>query len=374
MSSLKTEGLTKRFGDIVAVDDVSLSVNDGELWCLLGPSGCGKSTTLRMLGGLEHPTDGSIYLGDQEVTNTRAYERNTSMVFQSWALFPHKSVLENVAFGPKMQGVEKSERIERAEKYLDMVQMSNFKSKAPTDLSGGQQQRVALARSLSMNPSTLLLDEPLSNLDKRLKEEMQIELKRIHEELETTMIYVTHDQDEAFTLADRISIMNNGELVQVGTPRDVYANPDNQFVEEFLGDTNMISTTVQQVTSDSAVATTASGKHLTIPVQSPENLTEGTNVPVSLRPEFLDIERHSDASTDAIRSDGTGDASSFRGEVTTTLYRGSTVRNYIDIGNEEIFVERHINRGVELEGGDIVTISWDPTDLLCFDERNERVA
>ena len=374
MSSLKTEGLTKRFGDIIAVDDVSLSVNDGELWCLLGPSGCGKSTTLRMLGGLEHPTDGSIYLGDQEVTNTRAYERNTSMVFQSWALFPHKSVLENVAFGPKMQGVEKSERIERAEKYLDMVQMSDFKSKAPTDLSGGQQQRVALARSLSMNPSTLLLDEPLSNLDKRLKEEMQIELKRIHEELETTMIYVTHDQDEAFTLADRISIMNNGELVQVGTPRDVYANPDNQFVEEFLGDTNMISTTVQQVTSDSAVATTASGKHLTIPVQSPENLTEGTNVPVSLRPEFLDIERHSDASTDVIRSDGTGNASSFRGEVTTTLYRGSTVRNYIDIGNEEIFVERHINRGVELESGDIVTISWDPTDLLCFDERNERVA
>lgn len=373
MSSLRTDGLTKRFGDLVAVDGVSLSVDDGELWCLLGPSGCGKSTTLRMLGGLEHPTEGSIYLGEEEITTSQAYDRNTSMVFQSWALFPHKNVLENVAFGPKMQGVGKGERIERAEKYLDMVKMSKFESKSPTDLSGGQQQRVALARSLAMNPSILLLDEPLSNLDKRLKEEMQIELKRIHEELEKTMIYVTHDQNEAFTLADRISIMNNGELVQVGAPRDVYADPKNRFVEEFLGDTNMLATTVRQVTSDSIVVETASGNHLTVPVESPGDLSEGLRVTVSMRPEFLQIERHDDA-VDAVRSDGTGDSSTFRGEVETTLYRGSTVRDYLDIGGEELFIERHISRGVDLERGDIVTIDWDPADLLCFGERNERVA
>ena len=373
MSSLRTEDLRKKFGELVAVDDVSLDVDDGELWCLLGPSGCGKSTTLRMLGGLERPTDGAIYLGDEEVTNTQPYDRSTSMVFQSWALFPHKTVLENVAFGPKMAGIGKSERVDRAQKYLSMVKMSEFEDATPTDLSGGQQQRVALARSLSMDPSVLLLDEPLSNLDKRLKEEMQIELKRIHEELEKTMVHVTHDQNEAFTLADRIGIMNDGNLVQVGEPRQVYANPKNRFIEEFLGDTNMLSTTVREADSTGVVVETASGALISVPLEDTGSVSQGETVSVSLRPEFLDVERHPNATADAL-ADGNGSEAQIRGTVEETLYRGSTVRNYLDVGGEEVFIERDIGRGDAIERGDVVTISWDPADLICFDADSRRLA
>ncbi|NHN49339.1 ABC transporter ATP-binding protein [Halostella sp. JP-L12] len=374
MAKLRTENLVKRFGNLVAVDDVSLSVEDGELWCLLGPSGCGKSTTLRMLGGLDQPTDGSILIGDEEVTQAQPYNRNTSMVFQSWALFPHKTVLENVTFGLKMDGVGKEERIERAEEYLEMVQMGEFTDSSPRDLSGGQQQRVALARSLAMDPDVLLLDEPLSNLDKRLREEMQIELKRIHDELDKTMVHVTHDQDEAFTLADRIGIMNAGELVQVGKPREVYANPKNQFIEEFLGDTNFLSTTVTKVGADRIAVKTESGDSLDIPVSDATSVTKGDIVTVSLRPEILSIETETATTTNAVRSDGAGGQNSFQGEVTTALYRGSSIRHYLDVGGQELFIERDVGRGENLGSGDVVTITWDPADVLCFDENEERLA
>jgi spermidine/putrescine transport system ATP-binding protein len=367
---LRTESLVKKFGDFVAVDDVSLSVEDGELWCLLGPSGCGKSTTLRMLGGLDQPTEGDVYIGDESVTGTQPYERSTSMVFQSWALFPHKTVLENVTFGLKMDGISKSERIERAERFLEMVQMTEFKDQPPGELSGGQQQRVALARSLAMDPDVLLLDEPLSNLDKRLREEMQIELKRIHEELDKTMIHVTHDQDEAFTLADRIGIMQYGELVQVGEPREVYANPKNQFIEEFLGDTNFLSATVTDVGSGRLAVETATGAVHDVPVES-GSITAGEAVTLSLRPEILSVEK---STAEAVRSDGSGGRNTFRGEVTTTLYRGSTVRHYLDVGGEEMFVEHDTGRGGEFSEGDVVTVDWEPEDVLCFDSDQERIA
>lgn len=374
MAELHTENLVKEFGDLVAVDDVSLSVDDGELWCLLGPSGCGKSTTLRMLGGLDQPTEGAIFIGDQDVTRTQPYERSTSMVFQSWALFPHKTVLENVTFGLKMDGVGKEERIERAEEFLEMVQMGEFTDSPPRDLSGGQQQRVALARSLAMDPDVLLLDEPLSNLDKRLREEMQIELKRIHDELDKTMIHVTHDQDEAFTLADRIGIMNDGELVQVGEPREVYANPKNQFIEEFLGDTNFLSTSVTEVANDRLVVETAGGDAMDITVTDTATVTAGETVTVSLRPEILSVETAAPQSSDAIRSDGAGTKNSFEGEVTTALYRGSSIRHYLDVGGQELFIERDVGRGEHLDTGDTVTVSWDSDDVLCFDSNEERLA
>jgi spermidine/putrescine transport system ATP-binding protein len=373
MSGLTTEDLRKTFGQLVAVNDVSLSVEEGELWCLLGPSGCGKSTTLRMIGGLGTPTDGTIYLNDEDVTNTPAYQRDTSMVFQNWALFPQKTVLENVAFGPKMQGAGKDERHKRAQKYLDMIQMTQFEDSQPSELSGGQQQRVALARSLAMDPHVLLLDEPLSNLDKRLREEMQIELKRIHEELEKTMIYVTHDQNEAFTLADRIGIMNDGNLVQVGEPREVYDNPKNQFIEEFLGDTNFLTTQVVQTGAKKLIVETPNSNHLRIPTTEAGNLQKGMTVTVSLRPEFLTVEKQR-ASQETIRPDGNGGGNSLRGTVTSTLYRGSTIRYYIDIGENEVFVEQSVGSNQVLEHGDTVTVSWDADDLICFDEQNQRLS
>jgi spermidine/putrescine transport system ATP-binding protein len=376
MSSIRAEDIAKRFGNFVAVDDVSFSVEDGELWCLLGPSGCGKSTTLRMLGGLERPTSGRIYIDDTDVTETRAYNRSTSVVFQNWALFPQKTVLENVTFGPKMQGVGKQERIERAEKYLGMMEMKPFKDKPSMDLSGGQQQRVALARSLAMDPSVLLLDEPLSNLDKRLKEQMQIELKRLHDQLGKTMVYVTHDQNEAFTLADRISIMNDGNLIQVGDPREVYADPKNQFVEEFLGDTNMVSLSIESIDGGDVVVTLGDGQRLSIPVDSPQSLEAGDTLTVSFRPEFLDVEVDHGPEAQALSADGQGqeDLASLVGDVTDTLYRGSTVRHYIEVGGAELFIEDKIDRSDRVERGDTVSVTWNPAELLCFDGQGTRVA
>lgn len=376
MSSIRTENIIKEFGDFIAVDDVSFSVEDGELWCLLGPSGCGKSTTLRMLGGLERPTSGQVYIDGQDVTERRAYDRSTSVVFQNWALFPQKTVLENVTFGPKMQGVGKQERIERAEKYLRMMQMGEYKNKSSTELSGGQQQRVALARSLAMDPSVLLLDEPLSNLDKRLKEQMQIELKRLHDQLGKTMVYVTHDQNEAFTLADRIAIMNDGNLIQIGDPRQVYADPKNQFVEEFLGDTNLMSLPIRSIDGTDATLELGEGQRLSVPVDSVHGLQAGDTLTVSFRPEFLDVKIHPKSEPRPISTDGSGedDLTSMVGEVTDTLYRGSTVRHYIDVGGEELFIENDLDRTDRVERGDTVTIGWEPAELLCFEEHGTRVA
>lgn len=375
MSSIRAENIVKKFGNSVAVDDVSFAVEDGELWCLLGPSGCGKSTTLRMLGGLEHPTSGDIYIDDERVTGTRAYNRSTSVVFQNWALFPQKTVLENVTFGPKMQGAGKRERIELAEKYLELMQMEPYKDKPSTDLSGGQQQRVALARSLAMDPSVLLLDEPLSNLDKRLKEEMQIELKRLHDQLEKTMVYVTHDQNEAFTLADRISIMNQGNLIQVGDPRDVYADPKNRFIEEFLGDTNMMSLPIKSIDGNDVLLEFGGGQRILVTVDSVEELDESETLTVSFRPEFLDLELHREPDPKPINTDGSGrdNLTSLIGTVTDTLYRGSSVRHYIDVGGEDLFIEHDLNQSDRVERGDSVTITWDPSELLCFEEHGTRV-
>ena len=244
MTQIELHGLTKIYGAgssaVVAVDDVSLAIESGELFFLLGPSGCGKTTLLRMIAGLIEPTAGRVHFGDDDVTDLPVEKRNTAMVFQNYALWPHMTVAQNVQFGPRMRGADSGERKERARSSLHRVEMESFASRKPNQLSGGQQQRVALARALAAEPACLLLDEPLSNLDARLRLYMRGELRRLVKATGTTGVYVTHDQKEALSMADRIAVMNDGWIEQVGTPVELYARPATHFVAAFLGEANFI--------------------------------------------------------------------------------------------------------------------------------------
>ncbi len=239
---LRLEGVTKRFGDFTAVDDLTLTVPEGSFFALLGPSGCGKTTTLRMVAGLEDPTAGTVRIGDQDITRLRPYKRPVNTVFQSYALFPHLTVAENVAFGLKRRKV--ADHQDRTRAMLDLVQLATYGGRKPAQLSGGQQQRVALARALVNHPGVLLLDEPLGALDLKLRRQMQIELKRIQVEVGITFVHVTHDQEEAMTMADTIAVMNHGVIEQMGAPGELYENPRTTFVANFLGQSNLIMTEV----------------------------------------------------------------------------------------------------------------------------------
>jgi spermidine/putrescine transport system ATP-binding protein len=237
---VRLERVTKAFGETVAVDDLSLDIQVGEFFSMLGPSGCGKTTTLRMIGGFEEPTRGTVYLGGRDVTELPPYRRDVNTVFQSYALFPHLDVFENVAFGLKRKKVERSEVKRRVLESLHLVDLPGFEHRKPTQLSGGQQQRVALARALVNEPKVLLLDEPLGALDLKLRKQMQLELKRIQTEVGITFIYVTHDQEEAMTMSDRLAVMRHGRVEQIGPPEAVYESPATEFVAGFLGASNLL--------------------------------------------------------------------------------------------------------------------------------------
>ena len=236
---IRIENVTKKFGDFVAVNDVSLSIYRGEIFCLLGGSGCGKTTLLRMLAGFERPTSGRIFIDGQNMEGVPPYERPVNMMFQSYALFPHMTVEQNVSFGLKQEGLPRAEIKERVAEMIGMVKLNGFEQRKPHQLSGGQRQRVALARSLIKRPKLLLLDEPLGALDKKLREHTQFELVNLQERLGVTFVVVTHDQEEAMTLASRIGVMNHGRIVQVGTPLEIYEYPNTRFVSEFIGNVNM---------------------------------------------------------------------------------------------------------------------------------------
>ena len=233
-------GVTRRFGSVAAVDDVDLEVRPGEFLSLLGPSGCGKTTTLRLIAGFERPDEGEVRIGGRDVSRLPAYKRNVNTVFQSYALFPHLSVLDNVAYGLKQRGLGRAERRARAVEMLELVHLSGFETRKPRQLSGGQQQRVALARALVMHPQVLLLDEPLGALDLKVRKRLQIELKRIQEEIGITFVYVTHDQEEALAMSNRVAVMNAGRIEQLGAPSDIYDHPATEFVAAFIGDTNFV--------------------------------------------------------------------------------------------------------------------------------------
>jgi len=240
-SSVRFVNISKHFGSTVALDNLDLNVEPGEFCTLLGPSGCGKSTTLRILGGFESPTKGQVFLDDENVTNTPPNQRNVNMVFQDYALFPHMTAGNNIAFGLELKGKSKTETTERVEELLKFLELEGFKDRKPDELSGGQRQRVALARSLAPDPKVLLLDEPLGALDAKLRKQVQIELKDIQKQTGKTFVFVTHDQEEALTISDRIVVIKEGRLEQSGTPKELYSQPESCFVAEFIGETNMLS-------------------------------------------------------------------------------------------------------------------------------------
>jgi spermidine/putrescine transport system ATP-binding protein len=243
---INLKNIVKQYGPNTVVNDLSLGIQKGEFITLLGPSGCGKTTTLRMIAGFEHPTSGQILLDGQPIMEVPPYERNVNTVFQNYALFPHLNAFDNVAFGLRVKKVRKAEVAERVVQALKMVQLESFAKRKPDELSGGQRQRIAIARALVNNPKVLLLDEPLGALDQKLRKQMQVELKHLQKQLGITFIFVTHDQEEALTMSDRIAVINQGVLEQVGTPGDIYEHPDTPFVAEFIGETNLIPGVVME--------------------------------------------------------------------------------------------------------------------------------
>ncbi|WP_313135486.1 polyamine ABC transporter ATP-binding protein [Stutzerimonas nitrititolerans] len=298
---LKIDRVTKKFDETVAVDDVSLNIHQGEIFALLGGSGSGKSTLLRMLAGFERPTEGRIFLDGQDITDLPPYERPINMMFQSYALFPHMTVAQNIAFGLKQDGLPKAEIEERVNEMLGLVQMTQYAKRKPHQLSGGQRQRVALARSLAKRPKLLLLDEPMGALDKKLRSRMQLELVQIIERVGVTCVMVTHDQEEAMTMAERIAIMHQGWIAQVGSPMDIYETPASRLVCEFIGNVNLFEGELVEDMGDHAIiaspgldnpiyvghgiSTRAQDKHITYALR-PEKLLIGTELPELERPGY----------------------------------------------------------------------------------------
>ncbi|MQX37508.1 ABC transporter ATP-binding protein [Roseospira navarrensis] len=287
---IEIDDVVKTFGEFVAVDHVSLTIREGELFALLGGSGCGKTTLLRMLAGFERPTAGRILIGGQDMTHVAPYDRPVNMMFQSYALFPHMSVEANVAFGLRQDGLPKAEIRDRVRQMLDLVQLAPFAKRKPHHLSGGQRQRVALARSLAKHPKVLLLDEPLAALDKKLREQTQLELVGIQERVGTTFVVVTHDQEEAMTMADRVAIMDSGRIIQVDTPHALYEYPNTRFVAEFFGTVNMFQGDLIEDEPDHILIRSDA---LANPVYVGHGISarEGATVWVALRPEKLAISR-----------------------------------------------------------------------------------
>ncbi|MBP2235588.1 putrescine transport system ATP-binding protein [Sinorhizobium kostiense] len=286
---ISVKNVTKKFGEFTAVDDLSLDIYTREFFALLGASGCGKSTLLRMLAGFEQPTSGEIILDGQNLAGIPPYRRPVNMMFQSYALFPHMTVENNIAFGLKQDGMPKSDIAERVQQMLKLVKLEKFAKRKPHQLSGGQRQRVALARSLAKRPKVLLLDEPLGALDKKLREETQFELMDLQQELGLTFVVVTHDQEEAMTMADRIAVMSHGKVIQVATPAEIYEAPNSRFVADFIGDVNLFDGTITAM--DEGFARLESVGGIPIRMVSTEKLSNGTSAAVAIRPEKIRVSR-----------------------------------------------------------------------------------
>jgi putrescine transport system ATP-binding protein len=359
---IEVRGVTKRFGSFTAVDNVDLQIYKGELFCLLGGSGCGKTTLLRMLAGFERPTSGTISIDGADMTGVPPYERPVNMMFQSYALFPHMTVEQNVAYGLKRDGVDKREIVRRVGEMLTMVELSQFSKRKPHQLSGGQRQRVALARALVKKPKVLLLDEPLAALDKRLREQTQYELMNIQDELGVTFVVVTHDQEEAMILSTRIAVMDTGKFVQIGTPTEIYESPETRFVANFIGSANMFEGRVVEDGAD----------HLVVRCEDPEcefyidhgvSVKQGSRVWVAVRPEKIRVSKEAPRSRAANQISGTvhdvgylGNASTYRVEVA-----GGHIVEVTHPNQSRPRGDRH-----SVDWDDRVHLSWEPSSSVVL--------
>jgi spermidine/putrescine transport system ATP-binding protein len=354
-ADIHLEDVTKRFGETTAVDDLTLSIPRGAFYALLGPSGCGKTTTLRIVGGFEDPTAGKVYLGGDEVTQLPPYRRDVNTVFQSYALFPHLSVEKNVSFGLERKKIDKAQARSRVAEALEMVQLAEYGRRKPAQLSGGQQQRVALARALVNRPRALLLDEPLGALDLRLRKQLQLELKRIQQEVGITFVHVTHDQEEAMSMADTIAVMSDGRIEQAGGAADLYERPQTEFVANFLGVSNLVDARLRASQNGHATVETHDGATLHVP--SDRIGPHGTDaVRIGVRPEKV---RLSPAGADV----ATG-ANVLRGTVVVASFLGVSIQYVVRAaGGEELTVFAQNLDGAEPESlgpGREVQLSWDP--------------
>lgn len=346
---IELDGVRKTFGDFVAVQGANFSIREGEFFAMLGPSGCGKTTTLKMIAGFEQPTSGSVLLNGRDVSRVAPYKRNVNTVFQNYALFPHMTVADNVRYGPKSRRVAKSEYEPHVNEMLEVVRLADFAHRKPTQLSGGQQQRVALARALVNYPSALLLDEPLAALDLKLREAMQFELKRIQREVGITFVFVTHDQGEALTMSDRIAVMSEGVVEQIGTPEEIYNRPASLFVAGFIGSANLLPGTVTQRDGEDVVVDLIGGA--TVRATDGSGHQVGDDVSVMLRPERL-----------VVSTDPNADGRSIASTVIDVVFQGASARLRVALadGSEVIAT---VAAGTDLPfllPGNDVHLGWTP--------------
>ena len=362
---VECENVTKRFGDFVAIKDLNLKIKKGEFFSMLGPSGCGKTTTLRMVAGFEQPTVGEIYLSNTPVAGVPPYRRPVNTVFQSYALFPHLSTWENIAFGLKRKGVEKTEIQKRVGEAIEMVEMDSMKDRKPVQLSGGQQQRVALARALVNRPTVLLLDEPLGALDAKLRKAMQLELKKLQSDVGITFIYVTHDQEEALTMSDRLAVMSQGLVEQIGTPIDIYENPESAFVANFIGVSNIYLSDVVRVDNGIAECRTDKGLGVKVSVHG-KDIKAGDKVGVVIRPEKFAIAPVEQAADVADRQNV------YDGVIKAVVYIGSVTQFIVDVEGKhlaQILYQNlyHTERQEWLQDQKVKVACWDESCSLITD-------
>ncbi|MDS1138006.1 ABC transporter ATP-binding protein [Nitratireductor indicus] len=344
---IRFDHVTKCYGTLCVVDDLELDIAKGEFVSLLGPSGSGKTTLLMMLAGFESPTKGRILVDGEVIDNTPTYKRDMGVVFQSYALFPHMTVGDNIAFPLQMRGIGKAEIAERVTRVLDMVQLSAMRDRWPAQLSGGQQQRVALARALVFEPRVVLMDEPLGALDKNLREQMQLDIRALHNRLGLTIVFVTHDQSEALTMSDRIAVFNKGKIEQIGSPREIYDHPSTRFVANFIGETNLLEGIVDGAAGNGVRVRLPDGRH--IAAAASDTLADGQNVLVSIRPERIRLD------------DLHGGTNQLAARITDSVYQGNHLRIQLDEGAHNFVV--HLDRkAAQHQPGAEVMARFQPDD------------